>query len=126
MRLLLSSSQIGRADWRCFARVDGTPSPTDESTKPSKPHPYRSLVFGGDGVYIPFPSHNFLSYLGPNAYILLLDCRAERKKTQVCSKTTYDVIFKACADLPATVTQLVVLLGVPVRALAVRVPAKSC
>lgn len=96
-------------------RVDGTPPPGKGPGEPATPHSNRSIVFGGEGVYIPFPSHNFVSYLGPEVYILLLDCRAERKKTQVCSQATYGAVFKACEALPATVKHLVILLGVPVR-----------
>lgn len=45
--------------------------------------------------------------------MLLLDCRAERKKDQVCSKTTYDRIFAAIKKLPA-LKHLVVQLGIPI------------
>jgi len=38
-------------------------------------HVYQSLVIGEPGPYVPFPSHSFLSRLGPQVYILLLDCR---------------------------------------------------
>ena len=38
-------------------------------------HSNKSIVIGQRAPYIPFPSHSFLSYLGPNVYILLLDCR---------------------------------------------------
>lgn len=38
-------------------------------------HAFKSLIIGGQGPYVPFPSHSFLSYLGPKCYILLLDCR---------------------------------------------------
>lgn len=38
-------------------------------------HPFRSLILGGRGPYVPFPSHSFVSYLGPHVYMLLLDCR---------------------------------------------------
>lgn len=47
-------------------------------------------------------------------YILLLDCRAERKKDQICSPTTYERVFAALRTLPSTVTHLVMLLGVPI------------
>jgi hypothetical protein len=39
-------------------------------------HPFRSLVIGGNGSYVPFPSHSFVTYLGPQVYMLLLDCRS--------------------------------------------------
>lgn len=41
-------------------------------------HPFRSLVIGGGGAFVPFPSHSFVAYLGPQVYMLLLDCRLVR------------------------------------------------
>ena len=41
-------------------------------------HPFRSLVIGGGGAFVPFPSHSFVTYLGPQVYMLLLDCRLVR------------------------------------------------
>lgn len=38
-------------------------------------HVNRSIIFGGVGPYISLPSHSFLAYLGPQTYILMLDCR---------------------------------------------------
>ncbi len=38
-------------------------------------HAFRSLVIGEPGPYVRFPSHSFLSRLGPQVYILMLDCR---------------------------------------------------
>lgn len=46
--------------------------------------------------------------------MLLLDCRTERKKTQVISELTYERVFAACRTLPSSVNHLVVLLGVPI------------
>jgi len=77
-------------------------------------HSSKSMIIGGEGSYIPFPNHSFLSYLGPQQYILLLDCRAERKKDRVCSSITYDRVFAAINKLPAEVQHLTVLLGVPI------------
>ena len=34
-----------------------------------------SIIIGGPGAWIPYPSHNFLTYMGPNTSMLLLDCR---------------------------------------------------
>lgn len=43
--------------------------------RPGK-HLNRSLIIGAsNGPYVPFPSHSFLGYMGPQTYILLLDCR---------------------------------------------------
>lgn len=38
-------------------------------------HPFRSLIIGSEGPYVPFPSHSVLTYLGPQVSMLLLDCR---------------------------------------------------
>jgi hypothetical protein len=75
---------------------------------------YKSLIIGGKGEYIPYPSQSYLSYLGPNQYILLLDCRAERRINQICTEFTYNRVFDAIRALPAEVDQLIVLLGVPI------------
>jgi len=77
-------------------------------------HPFRSTVIGGPGAYIPFPSHSFLSYLGPHAYILMLDCRAERKKEQVCSPQEYKAVFNRLRQLPKKIEHLVLLTGIPI------------
>ena len=99
-------------------------------------HPFRSLVIGGDGAFVPFPSHSFVTYLGPHVSMLLLDCRsvvppfffvvlgyllalyadpvntsAERKKDQVCGKTEYDAVFNRVMQLPPQVQHLVVQIG---------------
>jgi hypothetical protein len=93
-------------------------------------HPFRSLIIGGPGPFINFRSHSFLSYLGPQVYILLLDCRyvvlvedynlalskyvitrAERKKSQVCSDLEYKVVFDRLARLPQEVEHLIIQIG---------------
>ncbi len=68
------------------------------------------------------------SSLGPQAAILMLDCRyvfwddyvlihslitssAERKKDQVCSPYEYNKVFKRLQELPESVEHLVVQLG---------------
>ena len=35
----------------------------------------KSLIVGGPGTYVPFPSHSFLTPIGPTAWLLMLDCR---------------------------------------------------
>ncbi|OCH90292.1 hypothetical protein OBBRIDRAFT_812785 [Obba rivulosa] len=77
-------------------------------------HPFKSLIIGVNGPYVPFPSHSFLSYLGPQTYMLLLDCRAERKKDQVCSQEQYTKVFSRASKLPSTVEHLVILIGIPI------------
>lgn len=42
-------------------------------------HTFKSTIMGQRGPYIPYPSHSALSYLGPNCYMLLLDCRCVRR-----------------------------------------------
>lgn len=60
--------------------------------------------------------------------MLLLDCRVERKKTQVVSQQTYDQAFHKIRQLPPTVKHLVVLLGVVrtfLTALSIQIPKSS-
>ncbi|KAJ8463846.1 hypothetical protein ONZ45_g17443 [Pleurotus djamor] len=63
--------------FQCFINVD-----MDGVDDRPGCHVNRSIIFGAKGPYIPYPSHSFLAYLGPRTYILLLDCRAERKIDQ--------------------------------------------
>ncbi|KAK7014992.1 C-CAP/cofactor C-like domain-containing protein [Favolaschia claudopus] len=78
-------------------------------------HLNRSVIIGAsNGPYIPFPSHSFLGYMGPQTYILLLDCRAERKKDQVCSQAQYQKIFERLTQLPPNVEHLCVQIGIPI------------
>lgn len=78
-------------------------------------HPATSLIIGGPGAYIPFPSHHLGVYLGPKVFLLAVDCRAERTLKQIVSRPTYDQLFHGLvATLPAEVEHLVVLLGVPI------------
>ncbi|KAJ9110753.1 hypothetical protein QFC20_002794 [Naganishia adeliensis] len=85
----------------------------DGTHHPPGSHPSKGLVIGGPGAYIPHPNHTLISYLGPNVYMVLLDCRAERKLDQVCSKQTYDLVFSLLERLPLEVEQIVMLLGAP-------------
>jgi len=55
-----------------------------------------------------------LGYMGPQTYILLLDCRAERKKNQVCSQAEYQKVFERLSKLPPGVEHLCVQLGIPI------------
>ncbi|SCZ95844.1 BZ3500_MvSof-1268-A1-R1_Chr8-1g09834 [Microbotryum saponariae] len=87
--------------------IDGLPTTFGQ-------HPSKSTIIGGPGAWIPTPSHSFLSYLGPQVYICLLDCRSERKKDQICSRLTYDRVFAELRALPDEVDHLVMLLGVPI------------
>lgn len=59
-------------------------------------------------------SHSLLTYLGPKVAMLLLDCRAERRLTQIVSPKTYQKCFNAISQLPRDVEQLVIQLGVPI------------
>ncbi|KAL1947332.1 hypothetical protein VTO73DRAFT_14293 [Trametes versicolor] len=77
-------------------------------------HPFKSLIIGGHGPYVPFPSHSFLSWMGPQVHILLLDCRAERKLDQVCSKAEYEAVFTRMRSVPRTVEHMVVQMGIPI------------
>ena len=100
--------------------VDGT-NPTPGT------HPNKSLIMcaraatsitltrhsGGEGAYVPFPTHSFLSYLGPDQAILLLDCRIERKLDRICSETTYQRCFDAIRAHKG-IKHLTILIGVPI------------
>ncbi|KAH7912158.1 hypothetical protein BJ138DRAFT_1005044 [Hygrophoropsis aurantiaca] len=77
-------------------------------------HVYNSLILGAPGPYVGVPSHSRLSYLGPNVWILLLDCRAERKKDQVCSPFEYQKVFDCMKNLPPGVEHLIVQVGIPI------------
>jgi hypothetical protein len=92
---------------RIIADVDGL------SDAPEK-HVYQSLVLGQMGPYIPMPSHSFVVNMGPQQALLMLDCRAERRKDQVCSPFEYDKVFQRIRTLPPTVEHLVVLVGIPI------------
>ena len=58
-------------------------------------------------------NHSFLTYLGPTQYMLMVDCRSERKVDQIVARNTYERIFKRVRTLPEGVEHLVILLGVP-------------
>ncbi|RSH76798.1 uncharacterized protein EHS24_005194, partial [Apiotrichum porosum] len=73
-----------------------------------------SLFFGGMGPYIKSHAHSLMVYLGPNVALMALDCRAERTYHQIVSKESYEGAFYAISQLPPTVQQLVLLLGVPI------------
>ena len=93
----------------CDAEDDITNSPANAGPA----NPFRSLVIGGPGAYIPYPTHSILTYLGPNQYSLLLDCRAQRRLDQVVAQDTYDRCREAVLGLPDSVQHLMVQLGVP-------------
>jgi len=46
--------------------------------------------------------------------MLLLDCRAERRRDQVCSEYEYQKVFERLRQLPDKVQHLVVQLGIPI------------
>ncbi|KIY51015.1 hypothetical protein FISHEDRAFT_37727 [Fistulina hepatica ATCC 64428] len=94
--------------FQCFINpeVDG------RSDAPSA-HVFRSTIIGSPGPYMPYPSHSILTYLGPQTQILLVDCRAERKKEQVCSPEEYQKVFGRL-NKASRVEHLIVQLGVPI------------
>ncbi|KAI0293383.1 hypothetical protein BC826DRAFT_910742 [Russula brevipes] len=77
-------------------------------------HVIRSTVIGSQGKYLPFPSHSFLTPIGPTAWVLMLDCRAERTRYQVCSEQQYKKVFERLDMLPRGVEHLVIQLGIPI------------
>ncbi|KAJ7285690.1 hypothetical protein C8J57DRAFT_1285547 [Mycena rebaudengoi] len=96
--------------FQCFLNVDID----GVDDRPGK-HLNRSAIIGvSHGPYVPFPSHSFLGRMGPQTYILLLDCRAERKKDQVCSPEQYEKVFQRLSQLPSSVEHLCVQIGIPI------------
>ncbi|TFY58586.1 hypothetical protein EVJ58_g6335 [Rhodofomes roseus] len=93
--------------FQCFINMD-------MDGRDDRRHPFQSLIIGADGPFIPFPSHSFLTYLGPQVWMLLLDCRAERKLDQVCSDQTYRIVFGRVSAMPAGVEHLILQLGIPI------------
>lgn len=91
--------------------VDGTAPDSAVGIASANTHSSKSLIIGGEGAFIPFPNHSFLSYLGPRQYILMVDWRSERRFDQLASQVTYDRCEKAVKALPQGVEHLVVLLG---------------
>jgi hypothetical protein len=77
-------------------------------------HPFKSLILGARGPYVGLPSHSYLAYMGPNVRILMLDCRAERKKDRVCSNEEYKKVMEAIGQMPPYVEHLIIQLGVPI------------
>ncbi|KAF8447483.1 hypothetical protein L210DRAFT_849761 [Boletus edulis BED1] len=77
-------------------------------------HPFKSLILGVQGPYVGLPSHSCLSYMGPNIRILMLDCRAERKKDRVCSSEEYTKVMGAIDQLPPHVEHLIIQIGIPI------------
>lgn len=94
--------------------VDEVDGVLNENTTNPNPTQFRSLIIGGPGSYIAFPTHSFLIWMGPKQHMLLLDCRAQRKLDQVCSEDTYERVFEACMNLPESVRHLIIQLGVPI------------
>ncbi|WWD20042.1 hypothetical protein CI109_104515 [Kwoniella shandongensis] len=77
-------------------------------------HVVKSMLVGdAHGPWIPFPTHSLHVYLGPKVNLLALDCRAERKLNQICTKATYDKAFNEIRKEKG-LEQLVILLGVPI------------
>ncbi|KAG8798807.1 hypothetical protein FRC17_007311 [Serendipita sp. 399] len=77
-------------------------------------HKMRSTIIGGAGAYIPYPSHSILTYLGPQTWMIMLDCRGERTLNRVCSEVTYRRVFDRLWELPASVKHIIVQLGIPI------------
>lgn len=79
-------------------------------------HPIVSMIVGDKhGPWIPFPSHSLNVYLGPKVQMLALDCRAERKLTEIVRPETYEKCFgELRREAQRGVEQVVLLLGVPI------------
>ncbi|TCD60721.1 hypothetical protein EIP91_009627 [Steccherinum ochraceum] len=77
-------------------------------------HMFKSAVIGGPGRYVPFPSHSFVSYLGPHTNIVLLDCRSERTLDQLSTQSTYSKMFERIISLPKMAEHLVISIASPI------------
>ncbi|KAI6039939.1 hypothetical protein EDC04DRAFT_1590102 [Pisolithus marmoratus] len=77
-------------------------------------HPFKSLILGSQGPFVGLPSHSFFAPLGPNVQILMLDCRAERKRDRICSGAQYRKVYDHIKRLPSSVEHLIVQVGVPI------------
>ncbi|KAI0253864.1 hypothetical protein BJV78DRAFT_1371871 [Lactifluus subvellereus] len=95
--------------FQCFINV----SSDGIDDRPSA-HFFKSLIIGGPGTYVPFPSHSFLSPIGPTAWVLMLDCRAERNLAQMCSEEEYRKVFQRLNGLPHKTEHLIIQLGAPI------------
>lgn len=69
------------------------------------------------GKFIKQPSHSVFMRLGQEISLVGIDCRTERKLSQVVSQSTYDLIFsrlQAEVDKAPQTKHLLVMLGVPI------------
>ncbi|CEH17527.1 hypothetical protein CBOM_03941 [Ceraceosorus bombacis] len=104
---------IGRIGFKYYYLFQQFLNPLDLDGLDDKNHINKSVIIGAPAAYVQIPHHSILSYLGPKQYILLVDCRAERKVAQVCSEQSYKKLFDAVRALPPGVEHLTILLGVP-------------
>lgn len=77
-------------------------------------HTFASTIIGNDGPYIPFPSHSSLHYFGPRVSLLVMDCRAERRKDLILTPDTYERVLGEVNKIEGGVEHLIVLLGIPI------------
>ncbi|SGZ49979.1 CIC11C00000002220 [Sungouiella intermedia] len=71
----------------------------------------------GNGPWIKQPSHSVFMRLGQEISLVGIDCRTERKLSQVVSNSTYKIIFsrlQAEIDKAPETKHLLVMLGVPI------------
>lgn len=92
---------------------DAVDNVSNSDTSNPNPSIFRSLIIGGPGAFIPYPTHSLLIYMGPKQAMLLIDCRAQRKLKQVCARDTYERCFAALRTLPDSVEHVIIQLGVP-------------
>lgn len=107
-------NHVGRVGFKYYYLFQQMINPEIDgvSDEPGK-HTNKSIIIGAKSGYVQYPNMSFLTYFGPKQYLLLVDCRAERKVHQICSKETYNKIFDRVRKLPDGVEHLVILLGVP-------------
>lgn len=76
-----------------------------------------SWVLGAHpGPYIKEQSRNVFMFLGKQVAFLGLDCRTERRREEILTEDSYDVIFDRLEDeiIKGETKHLIVLLGVPI------------
>lgn len=75
------------------------------------------ILSKSNGPFIKQPSHSVFMRLGKEISLVGIDCRTERKLTEVVSQSTYNIIFarlqKEIDQAPET-KHLLVMLGVPI------------
>ena len=68
------SSMVRKQSYHFNRRADSAAKGTVDGID-DRSHVFKSVIIGAQGPYVPFPSHSFLTPIGPTAWVLMLDCR---------------------------------------------------